>query len=324
MEQANRELGEEQRQIKQERREFLKHGEEQHKQHGAAIVAAERKQKMRVGAARKSIFDAHKAEGSLLLQQRDSLREELSLARLAATQRQIRRVEETKNMQLRAILNVSSVKESHPKGKKDALHLEAMRNEERQERLNQKRERARLVREQTSQHVLDSSRALLGEEKAQTGETLRAIGSIGRLQRDSERLDHLRAALIFREDVRSWQESSRIVRAQIDEDRREHARVTREQREVHEEVCHRASLQAMIERKEAHDAICMARQADEELAMGYREFQEVLLSEADSNADKRVAAAKRATVARQRCRKQGQRRGRKLLTASSPPQEVKI
>ena len=84
-------------------------------------------------------------------------------------------------------------------------------------------------------------------------------------------------------------------------------------------------MQALLERKEAHDAVCEARHADEGLAAEYQAIQSALLAADAGHADARAAAAKRATMARRQRRRQDSRLLRGLLRSTSlalrPPAE---
>ena len=315
-----RELGDEQREAHHGNVHYMKEIEELRKQHAMEIVAAERKQKLRVGEARRSVFDAKEAQGRDILQQRSTWTQELESQKLTYDERQKRRVEDTRRMQERALQNVfdaaraggTRAKEAQRKGKQEIVLLEAERDDVRQKKLEQKCERARRERDQMPGKIA-AARALWAGDRVQAGETLRAIGNEGKLVREDERLTRLQTALVFKGEVSSWQVNSRFLRAQIDEDRRQRAQATREQRVVHEDVCHRAAIQSAIERKESHDRVCLSRQADEELVEEYQEFQLALATEADSYADKRLAAAKRATLARKQGRRQERGRLRGLM-----------
>jgi hypothetical protein len=328
VERARRELGEEERQLRRERQEYLKHEAEQYKQHCVTVVAAERDQKTLIDAARKSIIEARTARGKETQLQSHAISEELEQRRLSYDIHQRRRVQETKSMQERAIQNVFEVAraggiralEAGRVAKQEQLVNEVAVDHARQARLEEKRERARTAREAMPDR-LASSAALWAQDRVVAGQVLRAIASEGKMQREAEIQARREGALVFRDEVRSWRDSSRIVRAQIEEGRKQLAQTTREQRVVHEEVCHQIVQQAMLARKVSHDSVCLARQADEELVVEYQEFQHAIEAEAQSYTDKRAAAAKRATAARKRDRRQerGRMRGLLLQIAGRPP-----
>ena len=310
---SNLALGEEERLDHHMRSEGLKYATEQHRQYGASVVAEGKEQVERLGTARKSVFDAHDAQGSAVVQQVAAIKEELAERRVLYSQHAKRVVGDTKSMQQRAKQNVQGVKESNRKqgneGKADVLSWEKVRDDSRQMHFEEKRTRAHRVRQSTSPAVLANSAAIWAETRAQAGSTLRAINSEGRLARENERLGHLQGAVAFKAETRAWQANARALRSQIEEDRRARAHAERERRERDEDKCRQAALQDMIERKEAHDAIAEARHADEELVAGYLEYQHSLLAVSRSHVEARRVAAKRATA----LRRQGRRHERSLF-----------
>ena len=136
VEQANRSLVEEERQAHKLRRDSLKSSLELHKGHGAALVAADRQQRQRVGAARKSLTSEHDAQGSDVVRQLHALRSELEKQQLAHHAAARRRVESTRHMQARSKQIVAGTKEANLKEgrgvKLDTLLLESVRDQAKQ------------------------------------------------------------------------------------------------------------------------------------------------------------------------------------------------
>ena len=345
VEQSNRELGDEQRVLQRQLRGRRKDSQEERKRAGAALVAAEKMQRKRVGQARQSVRERRVASRNALRQQLDALDVTLAQQRLSTIEQHRQRVHHTKSMQARSKQSVMGIKEAnsvHAMARKtEHLKLEMQRDEARQALLERKSEQTRRLRAKSANFdETRRARAACMEHNAQTGAALRVDGSIARLKREGEQLDRMLSALGFREDLRVGQASSRALRASMEEERREQARREREKRERHEEECARASLQAMLKRKEVHDAVCQSRHAGELVAAEYREHQRSLQETERACADARAAAAKRAMAVRRQRRLQQERvkergpppRGSQLLRGLLPnsastaaaPAEVRV
>ena len=308
VEYLNMRLGEDERMQNQLRRDCIKYDTEQHKQHGASLVAEEKAQLSRLGDRRKEVFDERDAQGREVQREHAAISKELDTRRVRYVKQAKRTVGETKLMQQRAQQNMEEVREANRKqgdeGKVEALVLERIRDEARQAHFDERKVRAHRVRDSVSPEVLSASAAIWAESRARAGSTLRAINEQGRQQRQADRHQHLQNALTFKAESLSWQANGRTIRAQIEEEKREQARMARERRQRSEEECRRAALEEMIARKEMHDAVAEAKHPEDDLVAGYVEFQQALLSVSHNHDKARRAAAKRATSARRQVRRQ--------------------
>ena len=73
MEQSNREQGDEQRMLQRQLRDRRKDSLEERKRAGAAIVAAEKMQRKRIGQAKQSVRETRAASRNALRQQLDAV-----------------------------------------------------------------------------------------------------------------------------------------------------------------------------------------------------------------------------------------------------------
>ena len=317
VERANRLNGDDERESQKERRDFEKERAEQHKNHGAAIIDAERQQRRRANEARQNVEDVRREGGAALQQSLVSGFEELKQQRHSKLERQKVRVQDTRSMQLRAKQNVMSVKEANleqgKEGRIQVFEAKAKKDQTREEVFHEKWELASRVREETSLLVTSEARAIWLEENAQAGEMLKAAREERREQRENERLDYLSEAFNFREDVRMWQASGRAIRDRIDEERRMQAQLARDRSKCDEEERGHAAYQRLLARKSAHDAVCEAKHADEFLVAEFEEWKRALDEGESGYATARKHAAKRATSQRREKRREEKNTQKRLL-----------
>ena len=81
------------------------------------------------------------------------------------------------------------------------------------------------MRDSVSPEVLSASAAIWAESRARAGSTS-AINEQGQQQRQADRHQHLQNALTFKAES-LWQANGRTIRAQIEEEKREQARMAR-------------------------------------------------------------------------------------------------
>ena len=324
MEQNNREQGDEQRELQRQLRDRRKDSLEERKRAGAAIVAAEKMQRKRIGQAKQSVRETRAASRNALRQQLDAVNVTLAQQRLSTIEQHRERVQHTKSMQALSKQNVNGIKEAnsiHAMARKtESLKLEMQRDEARKALLQRKSAHTQRLRAKSANfEEIRRGRADILERNAETAAALRMDANIAKLKREGEQLDRMLSALGFREDLRVGQASARSLRASMETERRETARKERERRERHEEECARASLQAMLQRKEVHDAVCQSRRAGELVAAEYEEYQRSLQETERACADARAAAAKRAMTVRRQRRLQTQK-----PTSARAPAEVRV
>ena len=330
VEHANRVLGDDEREMQSERRDFERERAGQHKEHGAAIVDAERQQRRRASEARQSIAEGHRLGGSVLHESLAIGFQEIKNDRRDVLERQKLRVVDTKLMQRRAKQNVASVKDANrvqgKEGRMQVFVAKKIKDEALLAQNVEKWEQASRVREESNLFLTAEARAAWLDNNAQAGATLKTIRDEGRRQRENERLDHLSGAFNFREDVRMWQASGRAIRARIEEERRMQGQLARERRGRDEEEHAQACYQRFLSRREAHDAVCEARHADEFLVAEFEQWRRALGEAESGHATARAAAARRATVSRRQKRRheRGVMKGLLQLVSTRAPEGEEV